>query len=73
MTIEAIRLPYDRAKLHYAEVALYQEFEPDGENKILHFNATFLEREEQDEVIELEMTFKIRKITKLDGKMVDEF
>ena len=73
MTIEAIGLPYDRAKLHYAEVALYQEFEPDGENKILPFNATFLEREEQDEVIELEMPLKIRRITKLDGKMVYEF
>ena len=73
MTIEAIRLPYDRAKLHYAEVALYQDFELDGENKILPFNATFLEKEEQDEVIELEMPLKIRRITKLDGKMVYEF
>ena len=73
MTIEATRLPYDRTKLHYAEVDLYQEFEPDGENKILPFNATILEREEQDEVIESEMPLKIRRITKPDGKMVYEF
>ena len=66
MTIEATRLPYDRTKLHYAEVDLYQEFEPDGENKILPFNATILEREEEDdgEVIESKRPSKIRRITK---------
>ena len=72
MIIKATRLPYDRAKLHYAKVALYQEFELDGENKILPFNATILEREEQDEVIESKMPLKIRGITKPNGKMVYE-
>ena len=43
MTIEATRMTYDRVELHYMEVTLYQEFEPEGENKILPFNATALE------------------------------
>ena len=40
VTIKAIRMPYDRAELHYAEAALYQKFEPKGKNRILPFNAT---------------------------------
>ena len=57
VTIEAIRMPYDWVELHYAEAALYQEFEPKGENKILPFNATGLVREEEDdgEVIEKDL------------------
>ena len=68
MTIEATRMPYDRAKLHYAGATLYQEFEPKGENKILPFNATVLERGEEDdgEVVVAEGHPKIRRITKLE-------
>ena len=59
-------MPYDKVELHYAEAALYQEFEPQGENRILPFNATILERDEEDdgEVIELKRPPKIRRITK---------
>ena len=28
VTIKATSMPYDRAELHYAKVALYQEFKP---------------------------------------------
>ena len=37
MVIEATRMPFDRAKLHFAEAALYQEYELEGENIILPF------------------------------------
>jgi len=59
-------MPYDKVELHYAEAALYQEFEPQGENRILPFNATILERDEEDdgEVIESKRPPKIRRITK---------
>ena len=40
MTIEATRIPFDRAKLYYAKAALYQEFEPERENRVLPLNAT---------------------------------
>lgn len=75
MTIKATKMPYDRAKLHHAEAALYQEFEPEEENMILLFNATVLEREKEDdgEVLELDRPSNIRKITKPDGKVVYEF
>ena len=65
VTIKATRMPYDRVELHYAEATLYQEFEPEVENKILPFNATILEREEEDdgEVIESKRPSKIRRIT----------
>ena len=75
VTIEATRMPYDSAELHYAEVALYQELKPKGGNRILPFNATILEQQEDDdgEVIESKRAPKIRQITKLDGKEVYEF
>ena len=75
MTIEATRMPYDRVEIHYAEVALYQEFKPEGEKRILPFNATVLEQEEDDdrEVMKSEKPPKIRRITKPDGKVVYEF
>ena len=28
-------MPFDRAKLYFTEVALYQEYEPEDENRIL--------------------------------------
>ena len=72
MPIEATRIPYDRAEFHYAKAALYQEFEPEGENRILPFNATILEREEEDdgEVVKLERPPNIRRIIKLNGMVV---
>nr|POF15911.1 hypothetical protein CFP56_17151 [Quercus suber] len=75
VTIEATRMPNDKAEFHYAEATLYQEFEPKGENKILHFNATVLERGKEDdgEVVEPERHPKIKRITKHDGKVVCEF
>lgn len=75
MTIEATRMPYDREKLHYVEAALYQEFELKGKNMILPFNATVLEREEEDdgEIVELERPPKMRRTTKPDGKVDYEF
>jgi len=68
VTIKATRMPYDRAELHYAVATLYQGFKPKGENKILPFNATVLERGEEDdgEVVEPERHPKIRRITKLE-------
>lgn len=44
MTIEATRIPYDRVELDNVEVALHQEFEHEGENRILPFNVTVLDR-----------------------------
>ena len=61
MAIKATRMPFDRAKLHSVEAALYQEFEPERENKFLPFNATVLEHNEDDneEVIESKRPPKI--------------
>ena len=72
MPNEATRIPYDRAEFHYAKAALYQEFEPEGENRILPFNATILEREEEDdgEVMEPERPPKIKRTAKPDNKVV---
>ena len=52
----ATRMPFDRAELHFAKAAPYQEYEPEGENKILPFNPIALQREEKDdgEVVEPE-------------------
>lgn len=54
---------------------LYQEFEPERENKVLPFNAIILEQEEDGDrkVIESKRPPKIRRITKLNGKVVYEF
>ena len=75
MTIEATKMPDDRVELHYAESALYKEFEPEGENMIPPFNVIFLEREEKDdgEVVEPKRPLKMKRITKPDGKVVYEF
>ena len=75
MTIKATRMPYDRAELHYEEATLYQEFEPERENRILPFNATVWEQKEDDdgEVIKFKRSPKIRRITKPDGKVAYEF
>ena len=31
-------MPFDRAELHFIEAALYQEYKPKSENRILPFN-----------------------------------
>ena len=49
VVIEATRMPFDRVELHFTEVALYQEYEPKGKNRILLFNPIALQREEEDD------------------------
>ena len=73
MIIKATKMPYDRAKLHCTKAASYQEFEPKGENMILPFNATILEREEDDdgEIVEPKRSPKIRRTTKPNGKVYE--
>jgi len=75
VVIEATRMPFDRVKLHFTEIALYQDYEPEDENKILHFNpiAQQIEEEDDGEVVELERPFKIRRTIGLDGWVVYEF
>ena len=75
MVIKATRMSFDRAKLHFAEAGLYQEYGLEGENRILPFNPIALQREEEDdgEIVELERAFKIRRTTRPDGKVVYEF
>ena len=75
MVIEATRMPFDRVELHFTEAALYQEYEPKGENRILLFNPIALQREEEDdgEVMEPERPSKIRRTTRPNGKVVYEF
>ena len=40
-------MPFDRTKLHFVEIALYQEYELEGENRILPFNPIALQVEEE--------------------------
>ena len=47
VVIKATRMPFDRATLHFAKAALYQEYEPEGENRILPFNPIALQVEEE--------------------------
>ena len=75
MVIEATRMPFDKAKLHFAEAALYQEYEPKGENRTLPFNPISSQREEEDdgEVIEPKRSSNIKRTTRPEGKVVYEF
>ena len=68
-------MPFDRAELHFVEAALYQEYDLNGENRILPFNPIAMQREEEDdgEVVESERPSKIRRITKPNGKVIYEF
>ena len=68
-------MPFDRAELHFAEATLYQEYELEGENRILPFNPIALPVEEEDdsEVVELERPSKIRRLTEPDGRVIYEF
>ena len=69
-------MPFDRAELHFAEATLYQEYEPEGENKILPFNPIALQEEEEEddgEVVEPKRPSMIRRVTRLDGQVVYEF
>ena len=53
----------------------YEEYEPEGENRILPFNPIALQTEEKDdgEVVEPERPSKIRRIAGPDGQVVYEF
>nr|POF08007.1 hypothetical protein CFP56_55321 [Quercus suber] len=75
MVIEATKMPFDGAELHFVEAALYQEYEHKGENRILQFNSIALQVEEEDngEVVESERPSKIRRITRPYGWVVYEF
>ena len=69
-------MPFDRAELHFTEATLYQEYEPEGENRILPFNPIALQEEEEEddgEVVEPKRPSKIRRVTRLDGQVVYEF
>ena len=68
-------MPFDRAKLHFVEADLYQENEPEGNNRILPFNPIALQAEKEDdgEMVELERPLKIRKVTGPDGRVIYEF
>ena len=68
-------MPFDTAELHFAEATLYQEYELEGENRILPFNPIALPVEEEDdsEVVELERPSKIRRLTGPDDRVIYEF
>ena len=68
-------MPFDRAELHFAEATLYQEYELEGENRILPFNPIALPVEEEDdsEVVELERPSKKRRLTRPDDRVIYEF
>ena len=53
----------------------YEEYEPEGENRILPFNPIALQTEEEGdgEVVEPERPSKIRRIAGPDGQVVYEF
>ena len=67
-------MPFDRVELHFAEVALYQEYGPEGENKIFPFNPIALQAEEEDdsEVVKPERPSKIRRVTGPDDWVIYE-
>nr|POE60170.1 hypothetical protein CFP56_45113 [Quercus suber] len=68
-------MPFDRLELDFAKVALYQEYEPKGENRNLHFNPIALQVEEEGdgEVVELERPSKIRRVIRPDDRVIYEF
>ena len=68
-------MPFDTAELHFAEATLYQEYELEGENRILPFNPIALPVEEEDdsEVVELERPSKIRRLIGPDDWVIYEF
>nr|POF27167.1 hypothetical protein CFP56_08538 [Quercus suber] len=69
VVIEATKIPFNRVELHFAEAALYQEYELKGENRILPFNPIALQTEEENdgEMVELEKPPKIRRVVGPDG------
>ena len=54
VVIEVTKMPFDRAELYFAKAALYQEYETEGENRILPFIPIALQMGEEDdgEVVE---------------------
>ena len=75
VVIEATKMPFDRAELYFVKAALYQEYEPEGENRVLPFNSIALQAEEEDdgEMVEPKRPSKIRRVTGLDSQVVYEF
>ena len=68
-------MPFDRAKLYFAEADLYQEYELEGKKRILLFNPIALQAKEEDdgEVVEPKRPSKVRKVTGPDGRVIYEF
>ena len=75
VVIGATKMPFDRAELHFVKAALYQEYETEGENRVLPFNSIALQAEEEDdgEMVEPKRPSKIRRVTGLDSQVVYEF
>ena len=75
VVIKATKMPFDKAKLHFAKAALYQEYELKGENRTLPFNPIALQVEEEGdgEVVEPERPSKIRRVAGPDGRVIYEF
>ena len=67
-------MPFDKAELHFAKAALYQEYKTEGENIILPFNPIAFQAEEEDdgEVVEPKWPSKIRRVTRPNGWVVYE-
>ena len=68
-------MPFDRVELHFAKANLYQEYELEGENRILSFNPISLQAEEEDdgEVVEPKRPSKIKRVIRPDGRVVYKF
>ena len=75
VVIEAIKMPFDRAELHFVKAALYQEYETEGENRVLPFNSIALQAEKEDDgkMVEPKRPSKIKRVTEPDGQVVYEF
>ena len=68
-------MPFDIAELYFAKAALYQEYEPEGENRILPSIPIALQMEEEDdgEVVEPENPSKIRRVVGPNDWVIYEF
>ena len=75
VVIEATKMPFNRVELHFTEAALYQEYEPKGENWIFPFNPIALQVKEEDdgEVVDPKRPSKMRKVSGPNGRVVYEF
>ena len=75
VVIEVTKMPFDRAELYFAKATLYQEYELEGENRILPFIPIALQMEEEDdgEVVEPENPSKIRRVVGPNDRVIYEF